>query len=369
MGNTGHLGIFANTNKTQIWDLKRRRGYELPWPDGGELLGSDDPELREQGRWLRQVYEVLAIQYRCVQEHDPDPTPISFANINSDKKDLPINFDHMSLPSFVPLFRDFISKITVHRNSVHVHVSPPIARRKIEATFLALCIEVERLLKVDGFGKVQLTVPNKTKSGKAANEGTVTSRSLKFDIHSLRVAGISRLVEMDIDPTIVQEFVAGHLTPAMTHRYLKLQPWHVREKIIEAVVNGKVSTAMDTWAEEIGEDKGDKNLAHGFVSAPRFREYVTDLSDDYACIAPVSGGICIMGGMGDACNEGGVFERENHNKDASETGFGPVQGGCGNCRYFKTAPFLILEQSFYLDTLMDKLSIRWKSKNRSIKHD
>ncbi|MGE4580354.1 MAG: VPA1269 family protein [Desulfuromonadales bacterium] len=352
MGKTEHLGLFINTNKTQLWNPKRRNGYELPWPDGKELLESEDPEVQEQGRWLRKVYDVLAYQYKCVQQNDPDPVPVTFSDVYQDRMYLPKDPEiQKSLPYFVPLFREFSNKETVNRDGELIHASLPITAAKIVAAFTALCMEVELLLKSEGFEHVQLTVPNKTKSGKSAKKGSISSRSLKFDIHSLRVAGISRLIEMDIDPTIVQEFVAGHLTPAMTHRYLKFQPWHVREKIIEALINGNLKSAMDIWAENIAKGKD----AHGFVSAPRFREYVANFPDDYASIAPVSGGICIMGGMGDACNEGGVYEQDVFNKDETETVFGPVQGGCGNCRFFKTAPFLIMEQSFYLDSLMDDL--------------
>ena len=84
---------------------------------------------------------------------------------------------------------------------------------------------------------------------KGSSKTGVTSRKAKFDIHCLRVAGISRLIEIGVDPTIVQEFLAGHLSVAMTHRYLKMQPWHVREKIIEAFVNGDFKSAMDTFAD------------------------------------------------------------------------------------------------------------------------
>lgn len=355
MGITEHLGIFINTNKTQLWDPKRRNGYELPWPDGDELLKSEDPEVQMQGRWLRQVYEVLALQYKSVQEHDPDPVPVTFSDVIDDRRGLPQDVDHQILPCFVPLFREFSTKETVKRKGMPIHASLPISTSKLKWGFKALCMEVENILKAEGFKNVQLTLPQDKNSLKNGSEGTLISRKLKFDIHSLRVAGISRLIEMDIDPTIVQEFVAGHLTPAMTHRYLKLQPWHVREKIIEALANGNLKSAMNTWAENIAKGKGNENVAQGFVSVPRFRGHIADLPDDYACIAPVGGGICVMGGMGDPCNEGGVYERQLYNKDETETMVGPVRGGCGNCRFFKTAPFLILEQSFYLDTIMDDL--------------
>lgn len=62
-----------------------------------------------------------------------------------------------------------------------------------------------------------------------------------------------------------------------------------------------------------------------------------------------------MGGKGDACNEGGVFERQSDGKDTVEVKFGPVQGGCGNCIYFRTAAFMLQEQTLVLNILLAEL--------------
>jgi hypothetical protein len=157
---------------------------------------------------------------------------------------------------------------------------------------------------------------------------------------------------LDIDPEIVQEFIAGHMTLAMTNRYIKHHPWHVREKIIDAIVNGHFKTAMEIFAEKVA--KGE-SLKEALVSVPRLREHIQDLPEDFASFAVVEGGICIMGGKGDPCDEGGVYERDADKKDETETYFGPVRGGCGNCRHFRSTPFHIEEMALYIDILMAEL--------------
>lgn len=353
MGVADHVGLFVNTNKTQLWNSAKRNGYELPWPDGSELLAKDDAELRQHGYWLRRVYEVLAYQYRHVMEHDPNPEPISFTDIRGDTDKVSVDEECVNrMPRFVPLFRETLNKKQVERDGKRCLAAMPVTEAKLESAYIVLCMEVEKRLKAEGYDSVSLTMPS---TKKTASKSGINSRKAKFDIHCLRVAGISRLIELGIDPVIVQEFVAGHLTPAMTHRYLKMQPWHVREKIIEAIVNGDFKSAMETFAEKVA--KGDWNQENTFVGLPRFRDHVANLPEDFACFSVVKGGVCVMGGKGDACNEGGVYEREG-----GEVDFGSVQGGCGNCIYFRTAAFLIQEQALVLNILLAELRAQAKER-------
>jgi len=351
MGTCTHVGVFVNTNKTQLWNPAKRNGYELPWPDGSELITADDAELQQHGYWLRRIYEVLAYQYRHVMKNDPNPEPATFVDVIKDRNMVSVDQDCVDrMPHFVPLFRDTANKKQVERDGKKRLIALPVSDSKLQKAYVALCIETEARLKAEGFHSVSLTMPN---TCKGASEVGLGSRKPKFDIHCLRVAGISRLIEIGIDPVIVQEFVAGHLTPAMTHHYLKMQPWHVREKIIEAVVNGDFKSAMETFAEKVA--KGEWNRESTFVGLPRFQDHVANLPQDFACFSVVKGGLCVMGGKGDACNEGGVYERQSDGKDGIEVEFGPVQGGCGNCIYFRTAAFLIQEQTLVLNILLAEL--------------
>ena len=350
-GSSAHIGLFINTNKTQLWNPEKRNGYELPWPDGSELLVADDEELRQQGLWLRRVYEVLAYQYQHVLEHDKNPTPVAFSDVQLDKDSVSVDKDcEELLPRFVPLFRDTVNKKQIDRNGQKLYVALPVTDYKLAHAYTLLCIETETRLKQEGYDTICLT---KQHTSDDPRKSGVSSIKTKFDIHCLRVAGISRLIEIGIDPVIVQEFVAGHLTPAMTHRYLKMQPWHVREKIIEAIVNGDFNSALETFAEKVA--KGEWNRADTFVRLPRFQELVGNLPEDFACISVVKGGICVMGGKGGACNEGGVYERQGDGNDTVDFEFGPVQGGCGNCIHFRTAAFLIQEQALVLNILLAEL--------------
>lgn len=360
MGTCAHVGLFVNTNKTQLWNTSKRNGYELPWPDGGELVAAGDPELQQHGYWLRRIYEVLAYQYRHVMKHDPNPEPATFVDVIKDRNLVSVDRDCVDrMPHFVPLFRDTANKKQVERDGRKRLIALPVSNSKLQKAYVALCIETEARLKAEGFHSVSLTMPN---TSKGATEVGLGSRKPKFDIHCLRVAGISRLIEMGIDPVIVQEFVAGHLTPVMTHHYLKMQPWHVREKIIEAIVNGDFKSAMETFAEKVAKGEWDREKT--FVGLPRFQDHVANLPEDFACFSAVKGGICIMGGKGDACNDGGVYEHQSDGKDAVEVEFGPVQGGCGNCIYFRTAAFLIMEQTLVLNILLAELRAQARERKK-----
>ncbi|RBJ72307.1 hypothetical protein C3L29_035105, partial [Pseudomonas sp. MWU12-2534b] len=97
------LGIFINTNKTQMWDPSSRRGYELPWPNIRE--DHDSSIASQTAQWLNRPYTLIAQQIDWMNQYHPDPVPISFADSISDR--LQVNDKYVDLlPAFTPLFAD-----------------------------------------------------------------------------------------------------------------------------------------------------------------------------------------------------------------------------------------------------------------------
>lgn len=157
-------------------------------------------------------------------------------------------------------------------------------------------------------------------------------------MHTLRVSGITAMLESGVPLEVVSQFVAGHASLVMTLWYFKNSPGQLREAIRQAQ---------------------DKALAEGdFVGSPEFMEQLEELSPfllskdgverefggdaAYAAMKAHTGlwtissdGIC----PGTSCATGGELE------DGGKA-HGPVPGGrrCGLCRYWITGPAFILGQ-------------------------
>jgi Putative integrase len=351
------LCIFVNTNKTQLWDANRISGFEVPWPDGSDLINSDDPEQQEIGKWLSRLYRVLEYQIQWMQRYDPNPNPLSPYHSHEDsgqKTDL--EEVNSCLPWFVPIFRDlslnsFISYTIEgqpHRSSL------PISGAKIQNLFNQLAVETQKQFEKIYNRKIYLTVPS----------GNNSARKCKFDIHSLRVTWISRLYEMGIPIHIISEYIVGHASMVMTIHYLKNEITYIREKLIKAASNKDLPDGMEAFWERL--QRGERT--DSFLTGPNYPgDITTYLPDDFVAVVPVEGGICPMGGRGSRCREGGIICRRDNEPKKHKKRHEPVQGGCGNCRFFLTGPDFILQQLLSCNSLLLKMRATGKEEKQIYK--
>ena len=360
------LSIFVNTNKTQLWDPTRISGHEIPWPDGADLLLSDEPEQRAKGKWLARVYRVIEYQMKWMGRYDPFPQPVGFLHCGSDKlRTSDLVEIKESLPWFVPLFRDLSKFVSYSVGNKTLGGYCPVSRAKLNHLYNLLAVETEKQFEKKYGRKIYLTVPDK-KNG--------TPRC-KFDLHSLRVTWVSRLFEMGIPIPIISEFV-GHATKLMTIMYLKIRSAYARESLIQAAVKGDTKSGLEALLKREKHKENCQNYLVGADGSDNLFEY---LPKDFVAIAPVDGGICPMGGRGSRCSDGAIL---SSTEKADGRKPGPVQGGCGNCRFFLTGPDFLFEQLRTSNILMVKMrslgkeqkrlytqadEIRWKIHNLSSK--
>jgi len=316
------LSIYVNTNKTQLWNPSERSGYSIPWPY------IENPSS-EKEKDLNLPYAILKKQLAWVREYAKNPTPLRFDLVNEDKKRL-TNIDSVigGAPFFVPLFRDMTSRVSYRLNKKQYEANPPISKQKLETLFDELCLETEKRLVAKNYDvKLTKKVKGKVKS--------------IFDIHTLRVAGISNLIEMGVPVNIVSEFVAGHLTVAMTHHYDKADRDKIKDSILDANNRSGAEKVFNKPEEAIliqpiSTDSGD---------------LITD--KNIAAFASVEGGICPLGGKGcDGCKIGMKTQAPTDNQGKTKEIFTAVVGGCGNCRFWTTGPDFIPEQALEMNRLM-----------------
>ena len=172
-------------------------------------------------------------------------------------------------------------------------------------------------------------------------------RVARYDIHTLRVSGISALIEAGMPPDLVSQ-VAGHSTVVMTLYYNVVSASSVNEHLKSALLR----TAVDLDALDSLND-GDFD---------RISEYLTNTRDaEDACgfsmlrdrighgtrdFDVMSHGIC----PGGECSSGGVWS-------SSQAGHKPVPRplSCSLCRYRLTGPMFLPGLVLNANRLMHEL--------------
>lgn len=340
---TEELGIFISTNKTQMWDPANRRGYEMPWPSVPD--DSNSGEASEIARWLNRPYMVLFDQLEWMNRYCPDPTPVTMMDSAVERRSVHEKYADR-IPAFAPVFAD-LSQDYYRPDERHTLYYLPVKHPKIYRLFHAITVETERRLAAEG-RKVVLTQESDTGSGHGG-------RVSLFEIHGLRVAGISRLIEMGVPVGIVQEFIAGHATAVMTQYYNKGERGVFKAKLVDAWAKNGI---VDNW-DSLREPMATRESI--WVFNRRHAQHREDgLMLQYSGWRTVPGGICPLGGT--SCHIGSPTEEED--LDRSATGeYGPVQGGCGNCRFFTTGPAFLIQQGQAMNELMLELRLHGRSRN------
>lgn len=292
------IGAYINTNKTAYYK-EEKRGYNIPYisPELASMLN----QMRQ---WNKRFLPPLATLVTYYEEARSPAQAISAANRDS-------------LPKIAPLFRD---PRRLNKNN------PPSATR-VASLWLRVLRETEERSKREHNIEIQLTERNES--------GNLV---WKYDLHTLRVSGISAMIESGVPLEVVSQFVAGHKTLVMTLWYYKNSPGMLREVIAKAhekalsegdfVGSSEFQENIETFSPFLLS----KNALHRLQGGD---EAFMALKQSTGLWAISSDGIC----PGTSCSSGGELE------EASKR-YGPVPGGrrCGLCRFWITGPAFLLGQ-------------------------
>lgn len=173
------LGLFINSNKTGI---SRSGGYQIPWCP--ETLAESLPWLIDWNREYGNTGEcpiAEKLNYQMIQ----NPVVRSLVGTTN------------------MIFRDPIT-----------NDGWPCAKTRLSAYWLLVLAAVERELKAQGF-RYDLTRTIEKENGETELEAL-------FDIHTLRVSGITAMIEAGMPAELVQE-VVGHASVVMTFYYSRVR--------------------------------------------------------------------------------------------------------------------------------------------------
>lgn len=324
------LGIFVNTNKTQSRkDLLKggKPGYEIPWPADTEIDS------------LNKVYELIKEQKEFNDEYSPPVTqPVNQLDENNEVYQGIKN----QLPYYTPLFRRVHETISKSFPGTRRSLLLPITGDSLRKLFIIVLKEAERRYK--------LKYPQFQNSSIAFdNEGVA-----RYDIHSLRVYGITDLLDNDVPVEVVQ-MIVGHATSIMTIYYRKKNREEFLQLLREAKKTGGASLLHEKqMLENLGltqENTQELIALFDIVDDWKGGNQQVDPRPDFdkgGRSKFMKGGVC----SSFDCKTGGI--NVSYVKNGKKVTVTSVEGGdyrCGNCRYFRTGPRYLGEQILYFNLL------------------
>ena len=307
------LGLRISTNKVPV---DRDGRFGIPWcPDD-----------------LRDALSMLANWQR---RHNPISTSIS-ADEHAWAPGIRSDEVNALVPRIFPLFRD----------PARSDGRPP-TYQQVQTYWNQLCSAAEDEAKAEGKASTpRLTRDRRRQSG----NDIMHERVALHDLHSLRVSGITALIEADMPPTMVQEIV-GHATVVMTLYYHKVRPEQVNSALASAFV------ARERAVERLLETSGDgEDPAETLL----FNLRLVDDAVGLAMLRPAIGngshqvlthGIC----PGGDCRTGGEFSHlEKEHRPV------PRAGACSLCRYRVSGPMFLAGLVINANKIMFELHTKGK---------
>ncbi|MAJ69371.1 MAG: hypothetical protein CBB67_018015 [Alteromonadaceae bacterium TMED7] len=325
------LSLYINTNKTKMRQLQKKghTGYKIDWPYNTGVERIDE------------VYDIILAQKEWNKIYSPveKAKPVKTLDEEASKYSLE---DWEKLPYFVPLFRTATSPTVsamIHldhekfseRNGLYL---PPSAEN-VRNYFYAVMKEADKRFK-ERYPAYKNHCVAFGSNGKCF-----------YDVHTLRVQGISDLLDNGVSLEVVQAIV-GHATEVMTIYYHKIKQSEFRKIVTNAARKGGTSHINESdYLNYDDELISITDITNSF-SGPEITDSNFDINGEMYKKRPLvlNGGVCFSYN----CNEGGIKVTFKNGKSSAV--IAPVDGGyrrCGNCRYWRSGPRFLLEQIFYLN--------------------
>ena len=304
LGVTDFVGVWICTNKTSD------TGYSIPWVSEDLLK-----HWKYQRDWI----------FRYSQNPNMHGVTAALGHRNH-----PIELE-AGEPKFYCLFRD----PSAERMADH---SLPVSKQKLYKLWAALCAETER--RINSTAK---TESERVTLVRAGEDGT--TRAI-FDIHTLRVSGITDLLDRGVPLNIVCEYVAGHATEIMTLWYDKPSLGMVRQHLLKARAQAGDAAGL---VPNFSQDELD-SIRPYLISNPNFKGMYTGfdaIEDNKGLVLIRQSGIC----PGTRCEEGAISEQGR----AIPVPTGDRGPSCPQCRFWLTGPAFLLGQAIEGNQLIFKI--------------
>lgn len=334
---SGEICLNFNTNKTKLVTLQKKgiTGYQIPWIKNSGIDHLDDVlRIVERQKEFNKKYS----------PHDLVPVNPMDQKVNNHQRDT-----YELLPMGTPLFRDLTRKTISSFDPIKTGLYLPNTNDAVRSLFYALLDEVDKVYR---------------KRYGATNHSIVRDRDggYIYDLHGLRVYGITNLLSKGVDVSVVQMLV-GHATEIMTRYYKKLSNQNLRQIILEARKN---AGQMPKSVLEFIETHASEELVALFDLLPEWNQYTAMRPNFTKGGRPtrMKGGVCAQFD----CATGGL-EIDVLNAQSEKVKITSLKGGamsCGNCRYWRSSPELIADQIYYMNLIAEEIDELTKERQQLV---
>jgi hypothetical protein len=301
------VGMWISVNKTS------EDGYAIPWVSDDLLR-----HLRYQRDWI--------------QRYAPHPNTQTIEDAQGHRNTPTEWID--SQHRFYCLFRDPAVTDRVHDKSL------PVSKQKLTRLWGRLSLEVQNRINARSTSEA-----HRIRLVKPGTENDAYPVAI-HDLHTLRVSGITDLLDRGVPLNIVSEYVAGHATYIMTLWYDAPTPGAVRRAMTQAQQRagdslGPLPRLLESEIEE---------LKPFLLSNPDFQDSYTGfdaLQDNIGLIQVRHSGIC----PGTRCEEGGLTDKGR----IEPVPVGDRGPSCPQCRFWLTGPAFLIGQVIEGNQLIMKI--------------
>lgn len=299
-------GLFITTNKT----ADRNEGFEDP----GYEVNWENQEILDLFCYLRDWQ----------MKHNPCLRPMSRAELLSDSHLLVSSDLEGRLDKLCFLFRDAVNP---------TYPQEPPTDGRLHIFWLMLLAELERRLAKDGETNLDRSPILLITAWGARDGRQPRPQSAIFDEHTIRVTGLTALIDAGVPIGIVSEFLAGHASVLMTWYYHK--PWIGKvTKLLNEKSQGRSALEEEDWEDFLNNQPTELLHDLSVYNSEDGRRGIE--ASQSALRATMDEGVCPNGGT--LCHIGGAL------LDRRQNVYGPVPGGSRNCvlcRFFVTGPRFI----------------------------
>ncbi|TCP87940.1 putative integrase [Rhizobium sp. PP-CC-2G-626] len=181
----------------------------------------------------------------------------------------------------------------------------------------------------------------------------------RYNIHGLRVRGLTNLRRGGMPLDLLSKFVAGHATLRMTLYYVKAHASEIAEAI-ELAVSG--SESQRSFIDELKMMEVDEARRLTVSLSPSAVSQAIESGSQFQ-FCNVSIGICPYDGS--RCYDGGELLRKEEKDGDSKNTFGKIEGrNCVMCRHFLTGPPWLTELLAYGTKLCERRQFLAREQDR-----
>ncbi|WP_081623512.1 VPA1269 family protein [Hoeflea sp. 108] len=332
-----HAGYWANLERAP-WEGFPTKGYAHQFNDPVKPITGFWINTNKTGSpyalpWQHPVvHKRLGDLLNWQEKYNPIEEPIGPEKYLDDPGRAPI-VTMSSYPTIFPIYRLFPTNPQPWQGRI-------VTRSEVDKAW--------NMLLAEGEARWNALNPEKAIQIVSRQKSTGQPQSSIYNLHGIRVRGLSVLYQSGMPIELISKMVAGHATLRMTVYYLRYDPSEIDDLLQRSVANSGLAQDLIDDLKAMNFDQAQKRAVS--LNEPAFRDAIGSVSKIEYCNVDI--GMCPY--EGSRCSDGGPVVHKSKLKGEKH---GPVPGGsrnCIQCRHFISGPPWIVQLSLFGSKLCEQ---------------